>query len=81
MPFFEWLRKNSERYLIEAAQEDMARRYLGRQGPLRDKGLLPLFWERVFVPVFRLIPWELRRKIMQAMPGSHRRGWKGRSPP
>lgn len=78
--FSQWLRQNSEHYLVEAAQRDLSRRYLGRGGPLRaERGLQPFFWRHVFVPVYRWLPWQLRRRITQAMPGSHRRAW--RQPP
>ncbi|HWC69976.1 MAG TPA: hypothetical protein VG993_02320 [Actinomycetota bacterium] len=76
MPFFEWLRSNSERYLLEAAQHDMAARY-GIEAPA-PRG--SVFWRRIFTPLYRLLPWGLRRAIMSAMPGSHRR-WMRRAPP
>ena len=55
--FSQWLRGNSERYLLESAQAEMARRYLDRPGPPAEPGLGPLFWRRVFVPVYRRLPW------------------------
>jgi hypothetical protein len=73
----QWLRRNSERFLLEAAQADMARRYLGRIPQPSDQGLVPSFWRRVFVPVYRRIPWAIRRRLIVAMPGSHRRPWRG----
>jgi hypothetical protein len=66
---FRWLRGNAERHLLLASQEEMARRYLQREGPVGRQGL---FWRRLFVPVYRVLPWGLRRRIMSAMPGSHR---------
>jgi hypothetical protein len=78
--FSQWLRSNSERYLLERAQAEMAMRYLGRPGPVTERGLGPLFWRRVFVPVYRRLPWGLRRAAIQAMPGSHRRRWQARGP-
>ena len=81
MPFFEWVRRNSERYLLEAAQADMARRYLGRAGPRTLGGPGAFFWRRVFTPLYRRLPWRLRRAVIIAMPGSHRRRWTGRAPP
>lgn len=80
MPFFEWLRKNSEHSLKQAAQEEMARRYLDRPGPAARKDLAYLFWRRLYVPAYRRLPWKLRRAIILAMPGSHRQRW-GRGPP
>jgi hypothetical protein len=78
--FSQWLRSNSERYLLERAQAEMAMRYLGRPGPVTGRGLGPLFWRRVFVPAYRRLPWGLRRAAIQAMPGSHRRRWRARGP-
>lgn len=78
--FTQWLRGNSERYLLERAQAEMARRYLNRPGPPAEQGLGPLFWRRVFVPLYRRLPWSLRRAVIQALPGSHRRSWQGRGP-
>jgi hypothetical protein len=74
--FFQWLRSNSEEYLLEAAQHDIAARY-GIPAPPPEGSF---FWRRIFTPIYRLLPWKLRRSIMSAMPGSHR-GWKRRAPP
>jgi hypothetical protein len=85
--FAEWLRVNSQHYLLEASEREMAQRYLGAAPPVADDGLEALFWRKVFVPVYRAVPWRWRRWIMQMMPGSHRRqcsywpAWKGRAPP
>ncbi len=81
MPFFEWLRRNSERYLLEAAQAEMAHRYLDRPRPRYQWSLGRAFWRYVFTPIYRRLPWRLRRSIIIAMPGSHRRRWQGRGPP
>jgi hypothetical protein len=79
--FSAWLRENSERYLLEAAQRDQARRK-GIPAPTRrGGGPMAFFWRRIFVPVYRLLPWSLRRWIMHLMPGSHRRRWEERAPP
>jgi hypothetical protein len=77
MSLSQWLRRNSERYLIEAAQDDMARRYLGRMPSHAGDGIVAAFWRRVYVPVYRRIPWAVRRRLIVAMPGSHRRAWRG----
>lgn len=71
----QWVRLNSQKYLLEAAQEPLARGYLGRPGPVSRPGLQVFFWKRIFVPLYRLLPWKWRRAIILAMPGSHRRGW------
>jgi hypothetical protein len=70
-----WLRRNSERYLLEAAQGELARQ-VGRSPPVRVTGPAALFWRRVFVPVYRRLPWSVRRRVMSRMPGSHRRAWR-----
>ncbi|HDH02875.1 MAG TPA: hypothetical protein ENH15_01355 [Actinobacteria bacterium] len=80
MKFFFWLRSNAEHYLLEAAQVDMAKKYRGGSGPLQPKSVGAFFWRRVFVPIYRLLPWSLRGTIMRAMPGSHRRSWERREP-
>ena len=72
---FQWVRLNSQKYLLEAAQTDLARRYLGRPAPVSDPGLEVFFWKRIFVPLYRRLPWSIRRAVILAMPGSHRQGW------
>ncbi|MDP8977224.1 MAG: hypothetical protein M3N17_01310 [Actinomycetota bacterium] len=72
----QWLRRNSERSLMDAAEEDLARRYLGRGGPVGRQGPATLFWRRVFVPAYRALPWGVRHAALRAMPGSHRRRWR-----
>jgi hypothetical protein len=74
MSFAGWLRSNSEHYLLQDAQRRMAERY-DANPPLRPHGLKERFWRQVFVPVYRLLPWRLRQRTIQAMPGSHRRDW------
>jgi hypothetical protein len=78
--FFEWVRHNSEDYLLEAAQRDMAQKYLGRYERPPGGGVMAFLWRRAFTPIYRLMPWGLRRAIIRAMPGSHRRRWTGRAP-
>jgi hypothetical protein len=74
MSFFQWLRRNSEHYLMIAAHEQVARQYSGR-APRPPRGLKELFWLRLFVPIYRALPWLVRQRIMQSMPGSHRQQW------
>ena len=39
------------------------------------------FWLRVFAPVYAVLPWSVRSRILRAMPGSHRRrAWNRRRP-
>ncbi|MBW0089448.1 hypothetical protein I4I73_10690 [Pseudonocardia sp. KRD-184] len=72
--FFGWLRSNSEHYLLVAAHAKLART-LGSPPPRAPKGLREIFWLRIFAPVYALLPWSLRSRIMRAMPGSHRQTW------
>jgi hypothetical protein len=69
-----WLRRNSEHYLLEAAQVRSARQ-VGRLPPAGASGPAALFWRHVFVPAYRQLPWPVRRRIMARLPGSHRRAW------
>ena len=73
MAFSRWLRATSERYLMIAAQQDIAAKY-GVPPPRRPRGA-ELFWLRVYVPAYRAVPWPLRSAIMRRMPGSHRMTW------
>jgi hypothetical protein len=73
MGFSRWLRATSERYLMIAAQQDIAAKY-GVPPPRRPRGA-EVFWLRVYVPAYRAVPWPLRSAIMRRMPGSHRMTW------
>ena len=83
--FAGWLRSHSEHTLMAAAQEDLARRYLDRSGPVGTaaapgrSGRERYFWQQVFVPAYRRLPWRLRRFALHSMPGSHRRRWQWRA--
>lgn len=74
MKFFIWLRSNSEKYLLEAVQKDLAAT-VGRSGPVTRMTPNAVFFKYLFVPIYRKLPWPLRHKIMGAMPGSHRQEW------
>jgi hypothetical protein len=74
--FFYWVRSNSQKYLLEAVQADLAREHLGRRGPVGRKTPQVVFWKYVFVPLYRRLPWPTKHKIILSMPGSHRRDWK-----
>jgi hypothetical protein len=79
MSFPKWLRSNSEHYLLCDAQDRVARQK-GFNPPNSPHGLKDRFWRQVFVPVYRVLPWGLRRVAIQALPGSHRKPWPKRSP-
>jgi hypothetical protein len=72
--FFQWLRENSEHYLLVAAHETLAKEQ-GAPPPRPPKGVKEIFWRRVFAPTYRALPWSVRSTIMRAMPGSHRKTW------
>jgi len=73
--FFYWLRTNSQKYLLEAAQADLAHRYLGRPPSVGPRTPQVLFWKYLFVPIYRRLPWDVKHYVIRAMPGSHRRPW------
>ncbi len=63
--FGEWLRKNAERYLLEAAADEIAARYPNLCAkPYREKGFVPYLWRNIFVPIYSKIPWNIRRRII-----------------
>lgn len=80
MGFSKWLRSNAEYFLLEATEQDLAKKY-GLRAPVRRRGPMAFLWRRVFVPVYRILPWGLRRWVMGIMPGSHRQAWQDRAPP
>ncbi len=74
MPFAQWLRVNSEHFLLIAAQERVAKSQ-GTNRPRRPQSPREWFWLGVFAPLYRLMPWSLRKRVLRMMPGSHRRNW------
>jgi hypothetical protein len=72
---FRWVRTNSEKYLLEAQQAELAQRYLGRPPPVGPRTPRVLFWKYLFVPLYRRLPWKVKHLVILAMPGSHRRDW------
>lgn len=80
--FGEWLRKNAEKYLLEAAADEMAVRYPGLcVKPYRERGIVPFFWRSVFVPIYSRIPWSIRKKVIlfSSYLTGERPQWKRRS--
>ena len=74
-----WLRKNAEKYLLQAAADDMTSRYReSTSKPYREKGIIPFFWRRIFVPIYLTIPWKIRKKIIlkSSYSGVDRPEWK-----
>ena len=74
--FFRWVRRNSEKYLLEAVQGELAQQYLGRPPPVGRRTPHVIFWKFVFVPLYRRLPWKVKHSVILAMPGSHRRRWR-----
>ncbi|MET9342944.1 hypothetical protein ACWENQ_23905 [Nonomuraea sp. NPDC004354] len=72
-----WLRENAQQCLLRDAQARVARAHGTAPPPARGS----FFWRRIFVPVYRLTPWPVRRRVLAAMPGSHRRHWPGPTTP
>jgi hypothetical protein len=72
-----WLRENSEHYLLVEAQRRMAAKY-SSGAPARQPGFKPWFFRSLFVPIYRRLPWRLRSKVINRMPGSHRQTWTPR---
>jgi len=79
MAFGHWLRKNAEKHLQEAAADELISSYPECcEQPYREKGLDHFFWRKIFVPVYLMIPWSIRKKIILATsyPGGKRPHWK-----
>jgi hypothetical protein len=73
--FFWWVRTNSQTYLLEAVQADLARQYLDRPPTVGPRTPQRLFWKYPFVPIYRRLPWKVKHVVIRSMPGSHRRHW------
>jgi hypothetical protein len=79
MSFTEWLRTNSQQYLLSDAQQRIGRKngvtVYGKPRTFKDR-----FWRYIFVPTYKMLPNGLRESLIRAMPGSHRRAWPKASP-
>lgn len=71
--FPRWVRARSEEQLLRVAQRQVAQRY-GAPPPARPRGV-DVFWQKVYAPVFYRLPYALRAKVADRMPGSHRQTW------
>lgn len=66
------LRVTSERYLREAAMDDLRRRYPDATvAPYRRGG--GWLWRHVFVPAYRTTPWAWRRRLIARLMSP--KGW------
>ena len=80
--FGEWLRKNAEKYLLEAASDEMTILYSDFCAkPYREKGLIPFFWRNIFVPIYSRIPWGISKKmiLLSSYPKGERPHWRRHS--
>jgi hypothetical protein len=59
------LRERSERALMEASMRELGRRH-GSPPPHAGSGLL---WRSLFVPVYRVLPWGLKRRMATVASG------------
>ncbi len=66
------LRERSEYYLRMAAIRDLGSGVPGTVAPYRTGG--GLFWRFVFVPVYRRLPWAVKRRAMERLRMTAR-GW------
>jgi len=75
--FSTWLRSNAQHYLLQDAHVRIARRHGIAPPPVRGHW----FWTKMFVPIYRALPWAVRRRVMVQMPGSHRKQWTPQTSP
>ena len=60
------LRAHAEHHLRLAAMEELRARYPGgTTAPYHERG--GLFWRRVFVPLYRRVPWQTKQRAMHAL--------------
>jgi hypothetical protein len=71
--FTRWLRSTSEHHLLIVAQARVAQK--NGLTPPTPKGV-DVFWQKVYAPVFYALPYALRAKVANALPGSHRQTWR-----
>jgi hypothetical protein len=67
------LRDRSEHYLLQAAMRDVGTGAPGTVKPYRERG--GLLWRWLFVPVYRRVPWPVKRRAMTALRMTSS-GWK-----
>jgi hypothetical protein len=60
------LRAHAEHHLRVAAMEELrARHPAGTTAPYHERG--ELFWRRVFVPMYRRVPWSVKERAMRTL--------------
>ncbi len=59
------LRDRSEHYLLQAAARDLGAGVPGTVAPFAGReGLL---WRKLFVPLYRRLPWDVKRRAMDTL--------------
>jgi hypothetical protein len=66
------LRERTEEYLRLAAVEHLRGDHPATTAPYRPRG--GAFWRHVFVPVYRRVPWQVKRSAMDRL-GMTAKGW------
>jgi hypothetical protein len=60
------LREQAEHHLRVAAMEELRNRHpTGTTPAYEERGAL--FWRRVFVPLYRAVPWTVKQRAMHAL--------------
>jgi hypothetical protein len=59
------LRDRSEHYLLQAAMKDVGTGAPSTVAPYRQRG--GLLWRWLFVPLYRRVPWPVKRRAMEAL--------------
>jgi hypothetical protein len=59
------LRERSEHYLLQAAIRELGIGKPGTVDPPPERG--GVLWRRVFVPLYRRLPWQLKRRAMETL--------------
>jgi hypothetical protein len=67
------LRDRSEHYLLQAAMRDVGTGAPGTVKPYRERG--GRLWRWLFVPLYRRVPWPVKRRAMAALRMTSS-GWK-----
>jgi hypothetical protein len=67
------LRERSERHLRLAVLSELGRDQPSTVEPYKHKG--GRLWDKLFVPVYRRVPWSAKERAMEAL-GMTAQGWK-----
>jgi hypothetical protein len=67
------LRERSEQYLLQAAMRDTGAGAPSTVKPYRSRG--GLLWRWLFVPLYRRVPWPVKRRAMETLRMTAT-GWK-----